>query len=97
MAKSWSEMTYKELDVLQNEKGKQINDLLAENCVRYNRMQDIAFDFFVDGKMTGREACAEYKELYNAARATHVRIFELRNDVHTLADRKRELSGAGIR
>lgn len=93
----WYEMTYEELDELQNEKGKQINDLLSENCVRYNRMKDIAYNFFIDGSMTEREACAEYKELYKSAQATHVRIFELRNDVHDLSDRKMELSGAGIK
>ena len=91
--KNWHEMTYKELDELQNEKNKQINDLLAENCVRYNRMKDIAYNFFIDGSMTEREACAEYKELYESVREIHVRILELRNDIHDLSDRKMETLG----
>lgn len=94
---NWYEMTYNELNQLQDKKNKEINELLAQNCVRYNRMRDIAYNFFIDGSMTEREACAEYKELYESARATHVRIFELRNDVHDLSDRKMELSGAGIK
>lgn len=91
--KNWGKMTYKELDELQNEKNKQINDLLAENCVRYNRMKDIAYNFFIDGSMTEREACAEYKELYESVRAIHIRILELRNDIHDLSDRKMETLG----
>lgn len=74
----------------QDEINKEINRLLAENSTRYNKMNSIAFDFFISELVGERDAKAEYKEQYYRAKETHTEILKLKQELREISDKLME-------
>lgn len=71
----------------QKEINEEVNRLLAENAVRYNKMNSIAFDFFISELVGEKDAKAEYKEQYYRARENHTEIMKLKQELREISDK----------
>lgn len=83
-------MNRNEVKTRQKEINKEVSRLLAENAVRYNKMNSIAFDFFISELVGEKDARAEYKEQYYRARENHTEIMKLKQELREISDKLME-------
>lgn len=83
-------MNRNEVKTRQQEINKEVNKLLAENSVRYNKMNAIAFDFFISELVGEKDAKAEYKEQFYRARETHTEIMKLKQELREISSKLME-------
>lgn len=78
-------MTREELVKIQDKKNKELSNLLTANVVRYNKMNSIAFDFFITELVGERDAKEEYKEQFYRAKETTAEINKLKEELRDIA------------
>lgn len=83
-------MNRDEVKTRQKEINEEVNRLLAENFVRHNKMNSIAFDFFISELVGEKDAKAEYKEQYYRARETDTEIMKLKQELREISDKLME-------
>lgn len=74
-----------ELKARQKELSEKVQKLLAENSMCYNKMNTIAFDFFVIELVGEKDAREEYKEQYYRAKETHNEIMNIKKELNEIA------------
>ena len=83
-------MKRNEVKTRQEEINEEVNRLLTENAVHYNKMNSIAFDFFISELVGEKDAKAEYKEQYYRARENHTEIMKLKQELREISDKLME-------